>query len=159
MATRSTELTADEAAGLLLDRLARRACGLVRVGGDRNLILGFGAVRQSRIRPRAEVELGVEDCAWRVSRGAAVLCGRNDAVDAVAELQDRLSAVDVGRLVAVDELSGFDVRFRFSSGLNVDVLTTVSDDDDTLNVFFTDEVLAFSPARGWRFGRSDEPWA
>jgi hypothetical protein len=52
-----------------------------------------------------------------------------------------------------------DVRIEFDNGVSVDILATISDDDEVLHIFCPDKfVIAFSIADGWSAGPSDEAW-
>ena len=158
MVTRPPELIPDEAEQLL-QKLVGQPCTLRRVGGDRSLFIGFGYVETTTTKPHASTEIGTYDCAWRVSQDGKVLCGRDDAVDDVSELEERLSRIDIGTFAAVSALSEFDIRIQFSTGVSLDILCTISDDDEVMHIFFPDKVvLTFQPVKGWQLGRSDEPW-
>lgn len=143
----------------MIDDLVGRPCTLQRVGSDRSLFLGFGVIDTERTIPHARIEMGTYDCAWRVCHNGKVICGRNDMVDDVDELQEMLSGVRLGEFQSIGLISEYDVRIQFSTGAMVDVLCTVSGDDEVVHVFFPEhEVLVFQPEQGWRFGRSDQPW-
>ncbi|MCP4097095.1 MAG: hypothetical protein GY748_12730 [Planctomycetaceae bacterium] len=148
-----------EKAKLLLEELRGRSCTLQRIGSDKSLFIGIGEIDTSGTKPHAEIEFGTYDCAWRVAREGKVICGSDDAVDEVLELENCFSAVVLGDFMALQQLSEFDVRLAFSTGVVVDIMCTISDDDEVIHVFFPrKEVLTFQPETGWRFGRSDEPW-
>lgn len=148
-----------EKAKLLLEELRGRSCTLQRIGSDKSLFIGIGEIDTSGTTPHAEIEFGTYDCAWRVSQEGKVICGIDDAVDEVHELENCFSAVALGDFMALKQLSEFDVRLEFSTGVVVDILCTISDDDEVIHVFFPHkEVLTFQSEAGWRFGRSDEPW-
>ncbi len=158
MVTRPLEVIPDRAK-MLLQKLKGKSCTLQRVGSDRSLFIGFGEIDNSGAKPHANVEFGTYDCAWRVSQEGKVICGSGDVVDEVIELEDCLSMVDLGCFSDLKLLTEFDVRLEFLTGVFIDVMCTISDDDEVLHVFFPDnEVLTFQPQVGWRFGRSDEPW-
>ncbi len=158
MVARSIELVSTKAKRLL-DELVGKSCTLQRVGSDRSLFLGFGEIDRARTVPHAGTEIGTYDCAWRICQNGKVICGRNDPVDDVKELQEMLSSVDLGEFRSISLISEYDVRIQFSTGKTVDVLCTVSGDDEVVHVFFPEnEVLVFQPEHGWRFGRSDQPW-
>ena len=158
MVTRPPKLIPDDAKELV-HALTGQPCTLQRIGSDRSLFIGFGDVDTTSTKPHASTEIGTYDCSWRVSRGGSVLCGRDDAVDEISELQDCLSGINLGEFVAISQLSEFDVRLEFSAGICIDVLCTISDDDEVIHIFFPNkEVLTFQPSKGWRFGRSDQPW-
>jgi hypothetical protein len=158
MVTRPIELIPDDAR-VLIKELIGQTCTLQRIGSDRSLFIGFGEVDETRTMPHGAIEIGTYDCAWRVSLAGKVLCGKNDAVDDVSELQACFSKINLGEILEITQTSEFDVRIRFSTNICVDILCTISDGDEVLHIFFPmKKVVTFCPNEGWRFGRSDEPW-
>ena len=89
MATRPFKVI-PEKAKLLLDKLRGQPCTLQRIGSDKSLFIGIGEVDTSGTKPHAEVEFGTYDCAWRVIREGKLICGRDDTVDEVIELENCL---------------------------------------------------------------------
>jgi hypothetical protein len=143
----------------LLQTLSGQPCTLQRIGSDRSLFIGFGHVDRAGLKPHASTEIGAYDCSWRIVRGGRVVCGKDDAVDGVEELHERFSRICLGRCVAISQPSELDVRIEFSTDVVVDILCTISDDDEVLHIFFPNkQVLTFQAVEGWRLGRSDEPW-
>ena len=158
MVTRPTKMIPDKAKRLL-QALSGQPCTLQRIGSDKSLFIGFGDVETVSMKPHASTEIGTYDCSWRVISKGMVVCGRDDAVDEVSELQECLSKIYLGKFVAIRQISEFDVQIQFSTDVIVEVLCTISDNDEVIHIFFPDkEVLTFQPVEGWRFGRSDEPW-
>ncbi len=143
-----------------LKLLVGQKCSLQRVANDKSLFLGFGEVQESTTTPHGTWEIGTYDCAWRVLRSGKVICGRDDAIDDIGELKDALGGITLGNFESLSHVSEFDFRVRFSCGTAIDILCTISDDDQVIHVFFPQkEVAVFSVLAGWRFGRSDRPLA
>lgn len=142
-----------------LKELIGKECTLQRIGTDRSLFIGFGSITTTTAKPHAEFEIGTYDCAWRVFDGKRILCGRNDAVDDMDELNQRFSKLQLGKIVSIDRLTELDTRIEFSNGLSVDICCTISDDDQILHIFLPmKRVIRFSLCDGWRIGPSDSPW-
>jgi len=74
-------------------------------------------------------------------------------------MQHRLDQVDFGTFEDLHHLSPFDVRFRFSTEVYVDVLGTVSNSDEMVHLFSPNhQVTTFSIGLGWQQGQSNKPW-
>jgi len=100
----------------------------------RSLSLGFGAEgRTSELAKKTcrEWEIGTYYSAWRVVRDGIVLCGSQDAVDSIDELNVALGRVELGRFVSLRQPSDLDVRIEFDNGIVVDILSTISDEDES----------------------------
>jgi hypothetical protein len=160
MVTRSIEVTPIPPEVMEgLNQLFGLECTLQRIGTDRSLFIGFGDVDTSTTKPHAAFEIGTYDCSWRVVDGHRVLCARDDAVDDVNELNQKFSTIKFGVIGSIFPLSELDVRIQFLNGVNVDVLCSISDDDQILHIFLpAKRVIRFSLANGWQMGRSDMPW-
>jgi len=145
---------------LELSALVGQSCTLQRIGTDRSLSIGFGRIDASGVAPHGEWEIGTYDCSWRVVRKGRVLCGCEDAVDSVDDLRERFMQVGIGEFLSLEHLSEYDLRVNFSSGTSIDILCTISDDDEVMHVFFPGKlVAAFSVKNGWMIGPSDKPWS
>lgn len=140
-----------------LQSIVGQSISTIFVRGKR-LCIGFGEVSKATTIAHGEWEVGTYDCSWRVVRDNRVVCASNDAIDIPSELEDSLKACDLGEFVGVMQLSELDTRFIFTHG-NLDILCTISDDDEILHVFFPDkEVATLSVSEGWVLGRSDRGW-
>ena len=162
MATRAIKLMKPELANKLIKMVGLK-CILQRIGDDRSLFVGFGELHSANsgrsIIPHAEWEIGSYDCGWRVARDGEIVCGKDDTIDDIRELKDRFSNIQLGSFVSLYNFSDFDTRIMFSCGTIIDILGTMSDDDEILHMFFPDnEVATFSIREGWLLGRSDRPW-
>lgn len=131
----------------------------VFVGDGKRLCIGFGQVTKSGTVAHGEWEFGTYDCSWRVSQDGRLACASNDAIDSLSELTNKISACELGGFVGIEQITECDTRFVFAKGF-IDILCTISDDDEILHLFFpTNEVVTFSPSEGWVLGKSDRPWS
>ena len=106
-----------------------------------------------------EWEIGTYYSAWRVVREGIVLCGSQDVVDSIDELNLSLGRIGLGRFMSLRQFSDLDVRIEFDSGVAVDFLATTSDDDECLHIFCPGErCIEFSVRGGWKAGPSDRRW-
>ena len=139
--------------------LVGRECTLQRVGNDKSLFIGFGNIHNMNTTPHGTWEIGAYDCSWRVVRSGSVLCGRDDAIDKINDLQTAFRDIKLGDFVSLNHLTDLDIRITFLCGTAIDVLCTISEDDEVLHIFFPEnQVIVFSVGEGWRMGRSDKPW-
>ena len=146
-------------------RIIGKPCCRKRVWRGRSLHLGFGE-RIPHGDPQlidefyGEWEIGTYHCAWRVIAQGKVLCGRQDVVDSIDELNQALNEISIGRFASLVQLTPLDVRVEFDNGLAVDFLSTVSDGDACFHIFFGAENLCvqFTADRGWEIGDFDKPW-
>lgn len=146
-----------------IDSVVGLICCRQHIGEDRSLFLGFGEViRVKTVISEADHgkwEIGTYHGSWRIVRGQQILCGSNDSVESVDELRRTIQEIEWGKCSAIRQLTAFDVRVEFDNGILVDILGTISDEDELLHIFFPDKnVVAFSIAGGWVAGKSEEPW-
>jgi len=147
----------------ILEQLIGIPCSWKEAGHARSLTIGFGAEVGSPLnlsgKTHREWEIVTYYNAWRIVRAGVVLCGSQDAVDSVDELNASLGRVDLGRFLSLRQVTDLDVRIEFDSGVSVDLLATTSDDDECFHIRGPAERLVkFSVRGGWRTGRSDSPW-
>jgi hypothetical protein len=157
------QLGPSDVAGLV-EQIAGKPCSRKEVGRGRSLSLGFGSEIRSAIKLNEKVyrewEIGTYCSAWRVVRGEIVLCGSQDVVDSIDELNLALGRIDLGRFVSLRQLAGRDVRIEFDTGIAVDFLATTSDEDECLHIFCPGQrLIQFSVRGGWKTGQANEPWA
>ena len=78
-------------------------------------------------------------------------------VESVNELDGVVKDFDFGRIVALKQLTDFDVRAEFDTGLAVDFLATISDDDECFGVLYEPGHMAvqFAIGTGWTMGPSN----
>lgn len=147
----------------LIEKIIGMQCSRKEVGRCRSLSLGFGVEGGvSNISKTAyrEWEIGTYYSAWRFVRDGIVICGSQDVVDSIDELNRAIGQVDLGRLRSLRQLTDLDVRIEFDSGVAVDIFATTSDEDECFHIFCPEErVIQFSVRDGWKAGPSDKPWA
>ena len=148
----------------LVEQIVGKPCSRKEVGQMRSLSLGFGSEVRSAIKLNEKVyrewEIGTYRSAWRVVRGGIVLCGSQDVVDAIDELNLALEGIELGRFVSLGQSSNLDVRTEFDSGVTVDFLATTSDEDECFHIFCPGKrFIEFSVRGGWKVGRADKPWS
>lgn len=147
----------------LVEQIAGKTCSRKEVGRKRSLSLGFGDEVRSGITLNQKVyrqwEVGTYRSAWRVIRGGIVLCGSQDAVGSIDELNGALAVLDLGRFVSLHQVADLDVRIKFDTGISVDFLTAISDEDECFHIFCPGErYIEFSVRGGWKTGPSNRPW-
>ncbi len=138
-------------------------CCTQRVCSDGALKLGFGDCMKKLIRGREILSgrwnLVTYTCAWRVVRDGRVVCGSQDLDNSPEQLQRTLSQIHQIPFVSMCHLSSLDVRIQLAMNVSVDILCTMSDDDDALQFFLPNHLVAtFSQKCKWRLGASDRPW-
>ncbi len=147
-----------------IEQIVGKPCSRKEVGRMRSLSLGFGSEVRSAIKLNEKVyrewEIGTYRSAWRVIRGGIILCGSQDVVNSIDELNLALGRIDLGRFVSLRQFADLDVRIEFDSGIAVDFLVTTSDEDECFHIFCPGErFVEFSVGGGWKKGRADRPWA
>jgi hypothetical protein len=148
----------------LIEQIVGKPCTLKEVGRMRSLSLGFGSEVRSAIKLNEKVcrewEIVTYYSAWRVVREGIVLCGSQDVVDLIDELNLALGRIDLGRFMSLRQFTDLDVRIEFDSGVAVDFLATTSDDDECFHIRCPGKrLIKFSVRGGWKTGPSDRPWA
>jgi len=145
----------------LVKQIIGKPCSRREVGRMRSLSLGFGNEgRVSKISKTVykEWRSNILQCLESCSRGI-VLCGSQDVVDSIDELNLSLGRIGLGRFMSLRQFSDLDVRIEFDSGVAVDFLATTSDDDECLHIFCPGErCIEFSVRGGWKAGPSDRRW-
>jgi hypothetical protein len=133
-----------------------KPCCKQRVWRHKSLTLGFGERifhGNSKLIDNfwGEWEIRTYCNSWRVIKDQKVICGSNDTVDSIEELDAALGQIAFGRILSLtQEASGIDIRARFDTGIIVDFLTTISEDDETVSIFCPGKIcVTFSPAEGW----------
>lgn len=139
----------------LLIGLTGKACCRQRVGRGRSLSLGFGEkIPHGRTRLvdgfYGEWEIGTYSAAWRIISDEKLLCGSQDVVDNLEELDKRLGEITIGRIESVCLVSKFDVRVNLDKGMHIDFLGAGSEGDEIFHIFLPDgQCLAYSVQSGW----------
>ena len=141
-----------------------KQCCSARVGAYRSLSFGFGE-RVFHNNPKLEYdyygewEIGTYYCAWRIMKADKILCGVSDTVDSIEELNRNIQSIEFGAFTSLSNLSNIDVRLETDSGIIVDFLPTIRDEDEYFHIFGPNNVyIELSPGGVWSVGRSDTPW-
>ena len=140
--------------------LIGQACCRQRVGRMRSLSLGFGQ-KIPHGKPRlvdnfyGEWEIGTYTAAWRVVHEGVILCGSQDVVDSLSDLDQRLSKIKFGEIKAITAISKFDIRLHFDGGMHLDCIGAASEHDELLHIFCPEKLcVEYSIAGGWKVGPS-----
>lgn len=138
-------------------------CTLKRLQSYRELFVDFGPLKPSKRhseREYADWHIFVDWNGWRFMKDGLVLCGRNDVVGNIQELDANVRAIELGAFAGMAALNEFDVRVFFSCGSMLDLLTTYSDPTSELFNFFIpdNEIILYSLEKGWEIGPLNEPW-
>ena len=146
------------------EQLIGAHCWRRQVGRGRSLSLGFGgkirSTSQLSDKTYGEWEAGTYRCAWRVTKDGAVICGSQDSVTSIEELNAAVDAIELGRFASLIQLTAIDVRIQFDSGFAVEFLSTLSDGDECFHVFCPKNVyVEFSSKGSWTVGKSNAPWS
>jgi hypothetical protein len=147
----------------VIEQLTGKPCWRKQVGRNRSLSLGFGGMvhRKSQQGDRlyGEWEVGTYYGAWRVFQGGRVLCGSQDPVDSVDDLNAILNRIEFGGFAYLRQFTNLDVRIEFDNALSVDFLATISGDDECFHIFCPESLyVEFSVVSGWRLGKSNNAW-
>lgn len=141
-----------------------KKCCRVRVGAYKSLSLGFGGKKYHNNQKidddfYGEWEMGTYYCAWRVCKNNRILCGVSDPEETINDLNARVQKIDFGSLYSVTQLSEMDIRVETDSGVVVDFLATISDDDEYFHIFCPDNVyIELSKGGKWTIGKSNKPF-
>lgn len=144
-----------------LSGLIGKRCCRQSVGDGRSLSLGFGnklfhGKKNLVDSYYGEWEVGTYSAAWRISRGSEILCGSNEEVESLVELDELLKEVDLGCVVSFEMLSVFDIRVNLENNCVVDFMGCSAVKDEMFHVFLPDKMYcAYSIFDGWNKGRSD----
>jgi hypothetical protein len=147
----------------LIQPMLGKLCCKKRVWSFKSLTLGFGkkVYHGKKLIDDfyGEWEIRTYCYAWRVIKNGKILCGSNDALDHINELTAVLKRIKFGRIVSLEQLTNFDVRVEFDTGIVVDFLATVSDEDEGLYISncFEHKTIKFTVGNGWKSGPSNKP--
>ena len=140
--------------------LIGKTCCRQRVGRMRSLSLGFGQKiphGKSRLIDDfyGEWEIGTYTASWRVVREGVILCGSQDVVESLSDLDARLSKIKFGEIEAINVISKFDIRLYFCERIHVDCIGAASDDDELLHIFCPEKLcIEYSIFGGWKVGEA-----
>jgi len=147
----------------LIEPMLGKLCCRKRVWSFKSLALGFGKKIQHSGKLvddfYGEWEIQTYCYAWRLIKDGKILCGSGDAVDHVNELTAVLKCVKFGRIISLEQLTALDVRIGFDTGISIDFLAAVSDEDEGITIFCPDnKCVKFTVGNGWKIGPSNKPW-
>lgn len=140
--------------------LIDKACCRQRLGRIRSLSLGFGdkiSHGQSRLIDNfyGEWEIGTYSAAWRVIKNGNVLCGSQDIVDSLEELEERFRKIKLGRIKGISLISKFDIRIDFDDESHIDFLGTFGEDNEMFHIFCPSGLyVEYSILGGWKVGNA-----
>lgn len=145
-----------------IDGLIGKACCRQRLGRMRSLSIGFGVKiphGKSRLVDDfyGEWEIGTYSAAWRVIKDGNILCGSQDVVDELSELEERFRQIQLGRIDAIHMVSKFDIRIDFDDGAHIDFLGASREDvdDEMFHIFCPSGLyVEYSIRGGWKVGNA-----
>ena len=106
-----------------------------------------------------EWEMGTYYTAWRVIQYGEILCGSQDSEHSTNDLDKRLKSIAFGSVTAIYSISIFDIRIEFDIGICIEVLGSISDDDEIFHIFGPNDIyIEYKIRNGWKVGKSNEPW-
>jgi hypothetical protein len=115
-----------------------KPCCKKRVWRHRSLCLGFEEkfFHEKKLIDDfyAEWEIRTYYCAWRVIKDKKILCASSDAVDSIDELDAALKQIEFGCIESLDQFSDLDIRVKFDTGIIVEFLATISDEDECFHI-------------------------
>jgi hypothetical protein len=127
--------------------------------------VGFGK-RVPHSKPKTadpfygEWEIGTYSSAWRIIRAGRVVCGSSDVVDSIDELDERLQAIKLGAVVAVEALSQFDIRVKLDDEVFIDFICASEGDDEMFHIFGPERLyVQYTCPDVWKVGKSNAPWS
>ena len=153
----------DRKVRVLIKPMLGKLCCKKRVWSFKSLALGFGkkVYHGKKLVDNffGEWEIRTYCYAWRVIKNGEILCGSGDAVDSVDELTAILKRIKFGHVISLEQLTDFDVRVGFDTGISVDFLAAVRDKGEGLDIFCREhKTIEFTVGSGWKIGSSDKPW-
>lgn len=146
----------------VINGMVGQPCCRKHIGRMRSLSLGFGgAIPHKTPVGQAiygEWEVGTYRSAWRIVQRGRILCGSQDVVDSIEDLNLELGRIEIGRFVALRQFTDLDVRVECNDGMFIDFLAAISD-DECFHIFCPGQrYVEFTAGSGWKVGVSDKPW-
>jgi hypothetical protein len=161
---KSRQSNMDRKIKALIQPMLGKLCCKKRVWSFKSLSLGFGkkVYHDNKLKLvdafYGEWEIRTYSYAWRVIKNGKILCGSGDAVDHVNELTAVLKRIKFGRIISLEQLTNLDVRVAFDTGIAVDLLAAVSDEDEGITIFCPDnKCIQFTVGNGWKIKSSNKP--
>ncbi|MDD5412120.1 MAG: hypothetical protein PHF31_12025 [Methylobacter sp.] len=143
----------------LIAGLIGKPCCRQRIGRMRSLSIGFGnkiAHGKARLIDDFYGEWGIGTylSAWRVVHEDVILCGSQDVVESLSELDERLGRIEIGRIQEINFVSKFHIQAYCDNGIYIDFLAASSDDDEMFHIFCPEGVcIEYSVLGGWGVSR------
>ena len=139
----------------LINSFLGKKCSRQQVGNCNSLSLGFGQKKYHNDQRLitdfyCEWEIGTYYRSWRIFDKNTLFYGGNDVND-FDDSNVILNQIDFGSVVSLkNQPTDFDVRVHFDSGISIDFLTTIRDDDEIFHIFCpNDSYIAFTVGKGW----------
>jgi hypothetical protein len=83
-----------------------------------------------------------------------------DVVDSIDELDERLQAIRLGAVIAVEEQSQFEIRVKLDDGVFIDFICASAEDDEMFHIFGPESLyVEYTCPGGWKVGKSNTPWS
>lgn len=150
-----SEFMLDESVRSAIDGLVGQECCRQRIGRGRSLAIGFGN-KVKHGKPRlvddfyGEWEIGSYMAAWRIIQADELLCGSNDVVQSLDELDKRLSKIRLGKVAEIVWFSKFDIRVQLEEQIRIEFLWVSSEDDEMFHIFCPNNLyVKYSIRDGW----------
>ena len=134
----------------------------IRVGSLKSLSIGFGRLVESHQHVKglkyAEWDVGSYDGFWRIMEGNKIICLKDNDED-IACLNEKVNKIKLGSLSKIEMITDIDVRLRFNSGIHIDFIAAISDDDEHFHIFCPENKYVELASTGkWILGKSNTPW-
>jgi hypothetical protein len=128
------------------------------------LRLGFGEKKfhnNPKIEKKyfTEWEIGSYRSSWRIVKDNKILMGKNDLED-VKELNIKINNIEFGNILAIKQISHFDIRLEFQDHILIEYLPAFSDVDEFFYIFCPENIhLEFAQDGKWTISKSNEPFS
>lgn len=133
-------ISSDEILNDLRTELIGQKCCRLDIRSDKSMFAGFGEKYipvQRHLKCCVEFygfwELGTYASPWRIHKDRQFFITSETLGEDIAEVTKDITLVDT-KLIDIQMLSEFDVRFKFSTGISLDFLGGFVEDDETLHV-------------------------
>lgn len=146
----------------ILKTLIGKKPSYVRVGNFRSLSIGFGRMIKSKDDRKkfdyAEWDVGSYRSFWRILDGNRILFLK-DAEHDVNSLNEAVNGIEFGNLLGFEMLTPIDVRLKFDSGVQIDFIAAIQDEDEYFHVFCPEnKYIELAPGGIWTIGKSNMSW-
>jgi hypothetical protein len=141
-------------------KLLGKKCCRIHIGSYNSLSIGFGKkIYQNNPRLNTsyygEWEIGTYYCSWRIICESTIICGSNDTEER-DDMNQKIKSINYGNIIHLDTMTSLDVRIVFNTGIVVDFLSSISD-DELFHIFCPDnKCIQLKPQGVWSISQSDE---